>query len=67
MRKKMLGFIVKETKYRKINSTTIDPTLEESYYLYNKHNISSTKVRTKFIYPITNQVVFLDTIDFCRE
>lgn len=66
MRKKLLSYIIKETKKRDIFSTVIEPTLEECYILY-KNNISTKNNRIKVIYPITNQVVLIDTIEFCLE
>lgn len=67
MRKKLMNYIIKETKNKKLFSTVIEPTLEECYFLYNSNNIFVTRARSKVIYPITNNVSLIDTINFCKE
>lgn len=66
MRKKILQYIIKETRNKKLVSTLLEPTLEECNYLY-KHKISVVKSRTKFIYEPTNYIELIDTFEFCRE
>lgn len=66
MRKKLLKYIINETKKREIFSTVIEPTIEECYYLYN-NNIATSKNRSKIVYPITNKVSLIDTINFSKE
>ena len=66
MRKKLLEYIIKETKNKRLISTIINPTLEECNFLY-KRKISIVKSRTKFIFEQTNYIELLDTFEFFRE
>ncbi len=66
MRMKLLDYIIKESKNKKLVSTIINPTLEECDFLY-KHKISVLKTRTKFIFSPTNYVELYDTFEFFRE
>lgn len=66
MRKKLLEYIIKESRNKRLISTIINPTLEECNYLY-KNKISVVKTRNKFIYEPTNYIELIDTFEFCRE
>lgn len=66
MRKKLLDYIIKESKNKKLVSTIIEPTLEECNFLY-KRKISVVKTRNKFIYEPTNYIELIDTFEFFRE
>lgn len=67
MRRKLLEYIIKETRrQKKVISTIIEPTIEECSFLH-KHKISVIKSRTKFIHELTNTTELIDTFEFCRE
>lgn len=66
MRKKLLDYIIKESKNKKLVSTIINPTLEECNFLY-KRKIYVVKSRTKFIFEQTNYIELIDTFEFFRE
>lgn len=66
MRKKLLEYIIKESRTKRLISTIINPTLEECNYLY-KNKISVVKTRNKFIYEPTNYIELINTFEFCRE
>ena len=45
----------------------IEPTIEECYWLYNSNNVATTKERVKIVYPITDQISLIDTINFYKD
>ena len=66
MRKKLLEYIIKETKNKDLISTTIELTLEECDFLYD-HKISIIKTRVKYTFEPTNYTELIDIFTFHRE
>lgn len=66
MRKKVLDYIIKETKNKDLISTTIEPTLEECDFLYD-HKISTIKTRVKYTFEPISYTELVDIFNFHRE
>ena len=66
MRKKLLEYIIKETKNKDLFSTIIEPTLEECDFLYD-HKISIIKIREKYTFEPINYTELVDVFKFHRE
>lgn len=60
MRKKLLSYIIRETKKRKIFDFYVEPTLEECYVL-KKNGINVIKSRTFLVNTLCDEVEIIDT------
>lgn len=66
MRKKILYYIINETKKRRLILTSFVPTLEECDFLH-KNKVSVIRSKRCFIYRPINYILLLDTSEFYRE
>lgn len=66
MRKKLLNYIIRETKKKQVFSSIIEPTLEECYFLQKK-GISVIKTKMLTIYPGLDKIEIFDVFNFFCE